>query len=794
MHERSLSTLEFPKVLNLVAQQAAFSVGRERVLALRPVGDLAAAEAGLQETADALALLEERPRAGVGGVRDVRDATARAARGGLLSLDELQQVLATLRAGAEVHRLLEDLDPERLATLLALDARLPDLGELAGRLDRVIDEESRVRDTASPRLARVRSSLVVQNQRLAERLRALVGEHRSALQEPIVTMRGGRYVIPVRADQQGQVRGIVHDQSSSGATVYIEPIAVVEANNRLRQLEAEERNEVERILREASDDVAAHREPIVATVEELGELDCRLSRARWARAVRASRPRLNRDRRVVLHGARHPLLGDHVVPIDFRLDADVFMVVVTGPNTGGKTVALKSVGLLTLLAQSGLWIPAEPGSEIAVMDEVYADIGDEQSLEQNLSTFSSHLARIIEMLRRVDQTTGRGEAPNMLVLLDELGSGTDPDEGSALARAILSHLRGRRVPTVATTHLSELKAFAHESEGVVNASVTFDVETLSPTYRLEIGVPGRSNALAIASRLGLRPSIVREARQYQGSAGVRLEGLLADLERERAAARRERRESAEARAALDREQAALDEARARLEEQSEAMLEETRGRARAELEVVEQELRSIRAAARRSGGDTGGITRAATRARRVGNQIAPSGRPTVRHRPGITPHVLPGTPAPGDRVRISRLDQVGDLLRLTSDGSEADVQLGSLRTRLPLRELQRVEGGPLPDERDAPPTVVHTAPRAQPSVELDLRGQRVAEAVENLDRYLDEAALTGTPWVRIIHGIGTGAVKAAVREHLRGHPLVAGVEDAAQSEGGAGATQVRLVG
>ncbi|MBO0746263.1 MAG: endonuclease MutS2, partial [Candidatus Dormibacteraeota bacterium] len=637
----------------------------------------------------------------------------------------------------------------------------------------------------------LRASLAQQNQRLQERLRTLVSEHRVALQEPIVTMRGGRYVVPVRAEAQGQVRGIVHDQSASGATVYIEPIAIVEQNNRLRQLEADERAEIERLLRVASEDVGRHRDGITDGVHALGELDARLARARVAVAWRAVRPRLNRERRIVLEGARHPLLGEDVVPIDFHLDQEQFMVVITGPNTGGKTVALKTVGLLTLLAQSGLWLPCEDGSEVAVMDDVFCDIGDEQSIEQSLSTFSSHLVRIIEMLRAIDRSARTGAEPNQLCLLDELGAGTDPDEGSALARAILSHLRDLRVPTVATTHQSDLKAFAYESEGVVNASVAFDVATLSPTYRLEIGVPGRSNALSIAGRLGLNPDIIREAREHQGSAGVRLEGLLADLERERSRARRERQRAAQLRTELDRERAALAEERARLDDRREAILEETRQRARDELAEVEQELRQIRNAARRGRVDTGGAARLTSRARSVGDRIAPSGRRTVRHRPEQTAQPIAGTPAVGDRVRLRRWDQVGRLLAITADGREADVQLGALRTRVPVADLQRLEGGPTP-EPEGPPAVVHAAVREAPSVQIDLRGQRALEAVENLDRHLDQAALAGTPWIRVVHGVGTGAVKAAVREHLRGHPLVAALEDAPQSEGGAGATLVRL--
>src|SRR6266849_4884109 len=371
---------------------------------------------------------------------------------------------------------------------------------------------------------------------MQDRLRTLVHEFGHALQEPIVTMRSDRYVIPVRAESRGQVRGIVHDQSASGATVFVEPMVVVELNNKLRQLQIEEQQEIERILRVLSNEIGHEAEALTSAVELLAEIDLHLAKARYGRLMRCTEPRLNDQGYINLHNARHPLLTGKVVPINFHLGHEFFMVVITGPNTGGKTVALKTVGLLTLMAQAGLHIPVDDHSEVAVFEEVFADIGDEQSIEQSLSTFSSHLTRIIEILRRIDEDIQR-ETPDIrgkmwetlvgkaegrqlraMVLLDELGAGTDPSEGSALALAILTYLLERHVTTVATTHYSELKAFAHEQPGVVNASVEFDVETLSPTFRLSIGLPGRSNALAIASRLGLdMVGIIERAREFLGS-------------------------------------------------------------------------------------------------------------------------------------------------------------------------------------------------------------------------------------------------------------------------------------
>src|SRR5579884_3521830 len=547
MHEKSLKTLEYPKILAKIAKEAGFSASKNLVMALEPTTNLEEAQRRLAYTTEASHLIDLHSDAGVRGAHDIRPLLARAARDGVLVPSDLVEVLETVRSSLYVAHLLEKLDTDTFPLLHQLGADIPQRPRIAHRIEETVSEDGEILDSASPTLRKLRFDIRGANQRLQERLRTLVSEFGNALQEPIITIRNDRYVIPVKAESRSHVRGIVHDQSSSGATVFIEPMVVVELNNKLRQLQIEEQQEIERILRALSLEIGHEADALKLAVELLAEFDFHLAKARYGRLMRCSEPLINDVGRVELRNARHPLLMGKVVPIDFHVGREFFMVVITGPNTGGKTVALKTAGLLTLMAQAGLHIPADEHSEIAVFEQVFADIGDEQSIEQSLSTFSSHLSRIIEILRHIEEEVKR-ETPDIrgklsetlvgkpesrrlraLVLLDELGAGTDPSEGSALARAILTFLLERHVTTIATTHYSELKAFAHEQAGVTNASVEFDVETLSPTYRLSIGLPGRSNALAIASRLGLDERIIEKAREFLGSAGVRMENLLEGL-------------------------------------------------------------------------------------------------------------------------------------------------------------------------------------------------------------------------------------------------------------------------
>ncbi len=762
MHEKSIITLEYPKILTKVAKEAAFSASKERVMELEPTPDLEEARRRLAYTTEASHLIDLHADASVRGAHDIRPLLARAAREGVLTPGDLLQVLATTQSAIYVARLLEKLDPDVFPLLRRLGADMPQRPQVVRRIEETISEEGEILDTASPTLHKLRFDIRGANQRLQDRLRTLVNEFGSALQEHLITMRNDRYVLPVKAESRGQVRGIVHDQSASGATVFIEPMVVVELNNKLKQLQIEERQEIERILRVLSLEIGREAETLKVAVELLAEFDLHLAKARYGRMTQSTEPRLNNEGRIDLRNARHPLLTGKVVPISFHLGRDFFMVVITGPNTGGKTVALKTVGLLTLMAQAGLHLPVEEGSEVAVFEDVFADIGDEQSIEQSLSTFSSHLTRIIEILRRIEAEKHKStpdirgklsqeliereqkRGSQLLVLLDELGAGTDPSEGSALARAILTFLLERHVTTVATTHYSELKAFAHEQPGVVNASVEFNIETLSPTYRLSIGLPGRSNALAIANRLGLDERVIEQSRAFLGSAGVRMENLLEGLQSERKAVEDERFHlSMEPnRGTVSRER--LNEARVRVQGLEEKLTPLPQPRRSRTAEVAEDEK-------------------------------------------------LEGPLKVGDTVRVLSFGQNAELLGLSADRSEADVQMGPLRIRVSVDNLERVSKRKARAEEDERRVVVpRLEDRAPVDLQLDMRGWRVEVALEELETYLNDAAMSGMSSVRIVHGKGTGALRAAVRQQLAHHPLVKSYTSAPPQEGGDGVTIVKL--
>jgi DNA mismatch repair protein MutS2 len=811
MHDKSLQTLEYPKILAKVAQEAAFSASKELVMALEPLSDLEEVRRRLTCTTEASRLIDLHADVGVRGAHDIRPLLARAARDGILSPSDLVDVLATVRSALYVAHVLERLDAESFPLLRALGADIPLRPRIAQRIEETVNEEGEVLDTASPTLRKLRFDIRGANQRLQERLRTLVNEFGSALQEPIITIRNDRYVVPVRAESRGQVRGIVHDQSASGATVFVEPLVVVELNNRVRQLQVEERQEIERILRVLSNEIGQEAEALKVAVELLAEFDLYLAKARYGRMTNAHEPHLNDQGRVDLRNARHPLLTGTVVPINFNLGRDFFMVVITGPNTGGKTVALKTVGLLTLMAQAGLHIPADEDSEIAIFNDVLADIGDEQSIEQSLSTFSSHLSRIIEILRRIDASMSEGipdihgrladtlvkkperTAP-VLVLLDELGAGTDPSEGSALARAILTYLLERHVTTVATTHYSELKAFAHEQAGVVNASVEFDIETLSPTYKLSIGLPGRSNALAIANRLGLDQSIIERAREFLGTAGVRMENLLEDLQSERKAAQDERFHLSMERAEAEYQRRQLEEERHRLEEQRVKILNDARAQARRELDEVLATLAKVRTEVSRGHMTRERLDEARQRARRLEERVTPLAEPQrPRPKPAPQQERLEGPLQIGDTVRVLSFGQNAELLGLSPDHSEAEVQMGALRIRVPVDNIERLSKRRAAAEERMPGIVLpRYEDRPEVASQLDMRGWRVEEALDELESYLNNASMSGMSSVRIVHGKGTGALRAAVREQLAHHPLVKSYASAPPQEGGDGVTIVKL--
>ncbi len=811
MDTRYLHTLEYDKILERLARHTSFSASRELALALQPSTDPAEVRYRQQETSEARAFQDIRPDVSVGGARDVRPLVRRAYLGATLLPADLLELRETLISARTLKRALGRLGSQ--FPILANHAQwIEECTDLVDEIGRCINDRGDVLDSASPALARIRQELAGARDRLMERLQRLIASSEVGpyLQEALITQRGGRYVIPIKAEAKGRVQGIVHDQSASGATVFIEPLATVELNNRWRELQLEEQHEIERILSALTARVATEGALIERTVEMLARLDLAFAKGRYSYELRAVQPRLwlpgqpleppagGRSRAepgapraeaqaeggaaprklrapLQLFRARHPLLPpETVVPIDVWLGGDFRVLVITGPNTGGKTVALKTVGLLALMHQAGLHLPVDADSVLPVFTGVYADIGDEQSIEQSLSTFSSHMSTIIDILNRA--------GPGSLVLLDELGAGTDPVEGSALARAIIRHLLTRDLLAVATTHYSELKLFAYATPGVSNASVEFDVETLSPTFELTIGLPGRSNALAIASRLGLAQELIEEARSLISPQDREADALLAEIKqaREEAALALQRARSAEEEAraraeALARELAAIDETRRQV-------IEDARAEVQRDLEVVRGELRALSAALASETLTQEWLRQAADRVRQLEKEA-------VSAPPPPPPAPPPGTLEPGDTVLVTSLGQTGELVAL--DGDEAEVQIGSFRLRTQVAGLElRHRGAARPAESGR---LRVTAQTATPGLELDLRGRRVDEALPELDKYLDSAYLAGLPSVRIIHGKGTGTLRQVVRDALAQHPLIASYRPGEREEGGDGVTVVSFV-
>jgi DNA mismatch repair protein MutS2 len=770
MNEGALARLELPAVRRLVAERTAFAPGRELAEALFPTTDLREAERLQDETAAARDLLRKSPSSGLRGARDIRDALRRAKLGGALDPVQLIEVADTVRAA---EHLFADIRTYPPLAARARFARPPT--DVAAAIENAIGGTGEVLDRASARLGSLRANLRAAQARLQQRLDGLVRspDLLRLLQDPIVTQRGGRYVVPVKAEHRAAVKGIVHDQSASGQTVFIEPLEIMEANNALREAELAERLEVERILDELSRRIEKSGEDLDAMTTALAALDLILAKALYADALEATRPELNAEGVLDLVDARHPLLVEQgsVVGVDVRLGGEFRVLVVTGPNTGGKTVTLKTIGLLTAMAACGLAIPAERG-RVPVVRSIFADIGDEQSIAQSLSTFSSHLRNVVATLADAE----RGD----LALLDEVGAGTDPDEGAALAMAVLETLLERGVLVAATTHYPELKAFALNTPGVRNASMEFDANTLRPTFRLHIGLPGASNAFAIAERLGLDKSVLARADTHLSELHRSLERTLLEAERQRT----------ELSSALEEARvSAADAANANAGAQREA--ERVRDEAQRALRRARAEADELLLQARRALRQAEEARDRAAKRNLVDDARAALAEAETTRAAATTPQSAPITVpiAVGSPVHVEGVAEPGTLLAIDDRGM-ADVAAGALRLRVPATQLR-----PAPESSEGP--IRSTRPVIQGSassvpLQLDIRGARADEALEVLDRYLNDAAVAGIGRLRIIHGKGTGALRTAIRAALSGHPLVRGQEPAGPSEGGDGATIVTL--
>lgn len=793
MDESSLEMLEFPKVREILAGYTSFSGSRELALELQPLSDPPRILELLQQSAEARILLSIEPDFSIGAALDVRGAVHMAALGKVLEPQDLLRIHRTLGAARNARRNLRKTASETPG-LWRLAEQIVELPDIEREISECLTEAGDVADAASPRLAELRHQLRDTRQVLLARLEAILrsDKGRKYIQDAFIDEREGRYVIPVKVEHQREVKGIVHDVSNTGATVFIEPWSTVEEGNQLRTLSIEEKREVERIMASLSALVGSNEAAIADDVELLARLDLALAKARYAAVAGAVEPAIflhapaqpgdecPQVAALRLVNARHPLLEGRAVPLSVEIGKEFSILVITGPNTGGKTVALKTIGLLTLMAQAGLPVPASDGTCIPVFDRVFVDIGDEQSIEQTVSSFSWHTGNVVSIVR---DSTERS-----LVLLDEMGTSTDPNEGAALARAILLHFLSRGTTVVATTHYNELKVFAHGTPGLQNASLDFDPVSLAPTYHLTVGVPGGSNALAIASRLGLPQSIVDTARDMLGKGNQDIELLVADLMKERQRAedlRRDLENEVEGARTL-REQ--LEKELGGLSEHKAAIIREARESVASEANELQARIREVRSELKRVRSEQK-VEEARRSLEAVRERLRSQDWRPDAGRSGEAGAPASSAPAIGERVWLEDVQVWATVLSLPDGDGQIDVQIGQSRLRVNAGDIGKVER-PAHTPPDAYPRVKRS--RKSVPLELDLRGKRADEVEPALDDYLNDASLAGLSRVRIIHGYGTGTVRQIVRDTLATHPLVKSFRPGEQGEGGDGVTVVEL--
>ncbi len=785
MNEKIFHTMQYGQILNTLSSHAATSIGKRTALALQPDTDLEHVKKLLQTTDEATLVDRLKGTPPFGGIVDISAAVSRARIGGTLNPSELLGIANTIMGGRRARRHVEMVHEENPVPMLAdLVELISDQRPLEKAIRACIDDSAHVMDSASPELAAVRRELRSGEVRIREKLDSMIRSQSVAkmLQDQLVTIRGDRFVIPVKAEYRAHFGGIVHDQSGSGATLFIEPEAIVAMNNKLREAKLREEREIEVILQKLTAQVSDQVELLNYDIDILADLDFIFAKAKLARSMDATMPKMNDRGFLKLKKARHPLIPlAHVVPTDLELGNEHTSIIVTGPNTGGKTVTLKTVGLLSLMAMSGLFIPADEGSQLCVFDAIYADIGDEQSIEQNLSTFSSHMTNIISILEHM--------TPKSLVLFDELGAGTDPAEGSALAIAILEHIHSQGCRMIATTHFSELKAYAYDRKGVINASMEFDVNTLSPTYRLLIGVPGRSNAFAIASRLGLSEKILDVARGEVGEEDQRVENMIASLESNRLSAEEDRNTAATLRSDMEKLRGRYERDLAKLEEQRDKRLEKADEEAREIIEKARKEadevIRSLRQLAQEEG--------AAVKDHKLIAALkqlddATPGQRTKKKSTSSTEAKKVKPLGPGDDVMVYSLNQRGHIVEL-SGTKEAVVQMGILKMKVALSDLELVQSAAtINAQPQKKATTIKRSREDNMRSELDLRGANVEEGLMEVDRFLDEAFLANLGQIYIIHGKGTGVLRTGIQDFLRRHKHVKSFRTGEYNEGGNGVT------
>jgi DNA mismatch repair protein MutS2 len=789
--QTSLELLEFPKVREILASFTSFSASKELALNLMPSAEPQLISLLLTQSAEARRFLALNPGASIGNIVDCRAEAEMARLGKVLATSTLVSIKGSLQEirslGAAIGKL-----KDKLPALWNIASGIKDLSHLEAEIGRCLTPAGEVLDSASDKLSSLRQQLKITREELLVRLESIIKSRHSQryLQEPLIMMRHDRYVVPVKAEMRKEIKGIVHDISNTSATVFVEPLATVELSNQLREVALAEEQEVERILGDLSSQVGIHCADILSNVALAAEIDLALAKARYAEKVNATEPTISaagedsldvitKTNRLRLIGARHPLLAEKAVPLSIEIGNDFSILVISGPNAGGKTVALKTAGLLTLMAQAGIPVPAAPESCIPVFDEIFADIGDEQSIEQMLSTFSWHMGNIVRIIRNSTR--------NSLVLLDELGTSTDPVEGVALAQSILLHFLSKGNLVVATTHYSGLKVFAHQTAGLKNASLDFDPLTLKPTYHLTIGVPGGSNALSIASQLGMEPEIIDTAKGFMPKGHLEMESLLSSLGDEK-------RRVEELRHSLESDKSQIDGLREELKSELQRLKVEERNTLRqikdnllSEAASLEKEIREAIKTIQKAKTKT-----SIERAKRVlagvyqdleshGWQTQP-GRPTTEETSTI---------AVGDRVRLIETGLEGIVLSVLENRNELEIQAGDIKLKMKSAGVEKISS--LPTAAAVPSAVVKTGSgKRRSSLELDLRGKRADEVEPKLDAYLNDAFVSGFSQVRIIHGVGTGTVRQIVHDFIRGHPLVKSFGQAGNDEGGSGVTIVKL--
>lgn len=763
MNQKALKTLEFDKIIHILTAHAASEGAKEMCRKLVPYDNINDVERAQRETADALRRVYRKGSVSFGGIRDIRGSLKRLEIGGILGMGELLQIMSLLETAGKIRQYGQrEADDTSRDSLDESFEFLDPVPTLASEIRRCILADDEMADDASSALLQIRRSMRQMNDKVHNTLNSMVnGSARSYLQDPVVTMRDGRYCLPVKAEHRSQVPGMIHDQSSTGSTLFIEPMAVIKLNNDFKELLMKEQQEIEKILSVLSEKAAAVTEILAEDYRILTALDFIFARAMMAKDMKATRPIFNTERQIHIKDGRHPLLDPKkAVPITVRLGDDFDLLIITGPNTGGKTVSLKTVGLFTLMGQAGLHIPAFEGSRLAVFDQVYADIGDEQSIEQSLSTFSSHMTTIVSILKEVTL--------NSLVLLDELGAGTDPTEGAALATAILDHLHRQGIRAMATTHYSELKVYALSTEGVENACCEFDVESLRPTYRLLIGIPGKSNAFAISSRLGLEDFLIEDAKKRINAQDVSFEDMMAELQDSRVKLLNEQEEITRYKSEIRTLRDALQKKQDRIDERKEKILSDAAAQANAILQEAKDYADETMKNFHKFGKASISVKDMEAERARLREKIKENDSRTAKAAPKPKKKLKAASLHLGDRVRVLSLNLEGTVSTLPNPKGDLFVQMGILRSQVNINDLEYIgEAENLQKGMTTGSGKLRMSKSAAVSTEINLIGMTVDEAIAHLDKYLDDAYLAHVPNVRIVHGKGTGALRTAVHQYLK---------------------------